>query len=68
MIISKEKKSLITYKLVYLVLQLNSNIQEGKNLDLLQGSEEQESEEANAHANVNAEADKMDEDNNIMII
>ena len=35
---------------------------------MLQESEEQESEEANADADVNAGANKIDEDNNYIII
>ena len=62
------KQLLMTYKLVQLVLQLNSQLQEEKNPCLLQEYEEQESEQANGDADVNSEANKIDEYNNHVTI
>ena len=42
-----------------MVLHLNNKLQEEKNPDLLQESEEQGSEEANYDSDVNAEANKL---------
>ena len=47
------------YKLVQLVLHLNSKIQDEKNSDLLQEYEEQESEEEYNDADLNAGANKI---------
>ena len=48
---------------------MNSQLKEGKNIpDLLQETEEQEAEEGNDDSDVNTVANKIDKDNNGMII
>ena len=47
---------------------MNSQLQEGGGPDLLQEDEYQEAEEYNYDTDVNSEANKIDEDNNDMII